>query len=126
MALVVAGPPWPGGGDGGEVGPAPGAGAGNGRPGRRDRRAAGTTLLQRRVHLARVGAGPGRASRHRARRVFANAARQAELDQEFELRTAAQVAEALGNMKGAFMKLGQMASYLDIGLPPHVPKRWPA
>ncbi|MGH9112645.1 MAG: ABC1 kinase family protein, partial [Acidimicrobiales bacterium] len=37
----------------------------------------------------------------------------------FELRTAEQVAEALGGMKGAFMKLGQMASYLDVGLPDH-------
>jgi predicted unusual protein kinase regulating ubiquinone biosynthesis (AarF/ABC1/UbiB family) len=30
---------------------------------------------------------------------------------------AGQVAETLGNMKGAMMKLGQMASYLDQGLP---------
>jgi predicted unusual protein kinase regulating ubiquinone biosynthesis (AarF/ABC1/UbiB family) len=51
--------------------------------------------------------------------VFASAERQAELDQQFELRTAEQVAEALGGMKGAFMKLGQMASYLDVGLPDH-------
>jgi predicted unusual protein kinase regulating ubiquinone biosynthesis (AarF/ABC1/UbiB family) len=81
----------------------------------------GRTTLQRRAHLARLGGRAGADfARHRARRVFANAARQAELDQEFELRTAAQVADALGNMKGAFMKLGQMASYLDIGLPPHV------
>ena len=36
---------------------------------------------------------------------------------ERELRTAEQVAERLGNMKGALMKLGQMASYLDDGLP---------
>ena len=35
----------------------------------------------------------------------------------YQLRTAAQVADALGNMKGALMKLGQMASYLDDGLP---------
>ena len=81
----------------------------------------GRTTLQRRAHLARLGGRAGADfARHRARRVFAGAARQAELDQEFELRTAAQVAEALGNMKGAFMKLGQMASYLDVGLPPHV------
>jgi len=51
--------------------------------------------------------------------VFASAERQAELDEQFELRTAEQVAEALGGMKGAFMKLGQMASYLDVGLPDH-------
>jgi predicted unusual protein kinase regulating ubiquinone biosynthesis (AarF/ABC1/UbiB family) len=78
------------------------------------------TRGQRRVELARMGgrAGAGYAV-HRARRVFASAERQAELDQAFELRTAEQVAEALGGMKGAFMKLGQMASYLDVGLPDH-------
>ena len=32
-------------------------------------------------------------------------------------RTAEQVADELGQMKGALMKLGQMASYLDEGLP---------
>ena len=52
--------------------------------------------------------------------MFAGAHRHAELDEQFQLRTATQVAEALGNMKGAFMKLGQMASYLDVGLPDHV------
>jgi predicted unusual protein kinase regulating ubiquinone biosynthesis (AarF/ABC1/UbiB family) len=79
------------------------------------------TRGQRRAELARMGgrAGAGFAV-HRARRVFASAERQAELDQQFELRTAEQVAEALGGMKGAFMKLGQMASYLDVGLPDHV------
>jgi predicted unusual protein kinase regulating ubiquinone biosynthesis (AarF/ABC1/UbiB family) len=81
----------------------------------------GRTRNQRRAELARAGsrAGAGFAL-HRARRVFAGAARQAELDEQFQLRTAAQVAETLGNMKGAFMKVGQMASYLDIGLPDHV------
>jgi predicted unusual protein kinase regulating ubiquinone biosynthesis (AarF/ABC1/UbiB family) len=79
------------------------------------------TRRQRRAELARLGgrAGAGFAL-HRARRVFASAERQVELDQQFELRTAEQVAEALGDMKGAFMKLGQMASYLDVGLPDHV------
>jgi len=39
------------------------------------------------------------------------------LDEERRFRTAAAVAEELGHMKGALMKLGQMASYLDEGLP---------
>jgi predicted unusual protein kinase regulating ubiquinone biosynthesis (AarF/ABC1/UbiB family) len=52
-----------------------------------------------------------------ARRTFADAERREELDTASQLRTATQVAEALGNMKGAMMKLGQMASYLDQGLP---------
>lgn len=34
-----------------------------------------------------------------------------------QVRTAEQVAETLGNLKGALMKLGQMASYLDQGMP---------
>ena len=43
---------------------------------------------------------------HRARRVFASAARRDTLDAELQLRTAEQVAATLGNMKGALMKLG--------------------
>ena len=54
---------------------------------------------------------------HKARRALLPAARRDELDRRFELATAEQVATALGNMKGALMKLGQMASYLDDGLP---------
>jgi len=54
---------------------------------------------------------------HRARRAFASAEHQEALDRALELRTAEQVVEALGSMKGALMKIGQMASYLDEGLP---------
>ncbi|QIS09811.1 ABC1 kinase family protein [Nocardia arthritidis] len=54
---------------------------------------------------------------HRARRVFASAERQIELDTAFEVKTADQVAGVLGNMRGAVMKIGQMASYLDTGVP---------
>lgn len=39
---------------------------------------------------------------------------------EFQIRTAEDVTTELGNMKGAMMKIGQMASYLDTGLPDHV------
>ncbi|WP_421117964.1 ABC1 kinase family protein [Aquihabitans daechungensis] len=52
-----------------------------------------------------------------ARGVFADAARREELDLARQLKSAEAVAEALGNMKGAMMKLGQMASYLDQGMP---------
>jgi predicted unusual protein kinase regulating ubiquinone biosynthesis (AarF/ABC1/UbiB family) len=75
----------------------------------------------RNVRLAGVGARTGASfAAHRARRVFADAERRRQLDTEFELRTAEQVTEALGHLKGALMKLGQMASYLDQGLPEHV------
>ena len=68
--------------------------------------------------MAGVGAkAGGQYALHRARKVFASAERHAELDAAFELQTAESIAEALGNMKGAMMKLGQMASYLDQGLP---------
>ena len=79
------------------------------------------SVASRNAALATMGArtGAGYVS-HRARRAFASAERKDELDTEFEVRTATQVAEALGNMKGALMKLGQMASYLDQGLPEHV------
>jgi predicted unusual protein kinase regulating ubiquinone biosynthesis (AarF/ABC1/UbiB family) len=52
-----------------------------------------------------------------ARKVFASTERRVELDERRRLTTAAAVADELGNMKGALMKLGQMASYLDEGLP---------
>ena len=53
----------------------------------------------------------------KARSAVASSERRQELQAEFELRSAEQVAEVLGDMKGALMKIGQMASYLDQGLP---------
>ncbi|MDW3216668.1 MAG: AarF/ABC1/UbiB kinase family protein [Ilumatobacteraceae bacterium] len=52
-----------------------------------------------------------------ARKVFASTERRVELDSAREMKTAEAVAAELGQMKGALMKLGQMASYLDEGLP---------
>ncbi len=81
----------------------------------------GTSRAARSIDLARVGAkSSGSYVAHRARRAVAPAHQRAHLDQQFQLKTAEAVAEALGNMKGALMKLGQMASYLDQGLPEHV------
>ena len=75
----------------------------------------------RNARLALLGARTGGSyARHRARRVFADAGQRRRLDTEFEMRTAEQIAETLGHMKGALMKVGQMASYLDQGLPEHV------
>ena len=77
----------------------------------------------RNVQLVGLGGRVGvRWGAHKARRVFADAERQDELDREFELSTAEDVVDRLGNMKGAFMKLGQMASYLDQGMPEHMRK----
>ncbi len=75
----------------------------------------------RNARLALLGLRTGGSyARHRARRVFADAGQRPRLDTEFEMRTAEQIAETLGHMKGALMKVGQMASYLDQGLPDHV------
>ena len=63
---------------------------------------------------ARVGLGHAGTS---ARKVFAGAERKEQLSRSRELKSAQQVADELGNMKGALMKVGQMASYLDDGLP---------
>jgi predicted unusual protein kinase regulating ubiquinone biosynthesis (AarF/ABC1/UbiB family) len=80
-----------------------------------------TSRTARNAAMAGVGAKAGGSyALHRARRAFASAERQAELDVQFELKTAEAITDALGNMKGALMKLGQMASYLDQGLPEHV------
>jgi predicted unusual protein kinase regulating ubiquinone biosynthesis (AarF/ABC1/UbiB family) len=57
------------------------------------------------------------AALNRAQRVFASAARREALDARLQLRTAQQVTETLGSMKGAMMKIGQLASYLDDAMP---------
>jgi predicted unusual protein kinase regulating ubiquinone biosynthesis (AarF/ABC1/UbiB family) len=74
--------------------------------------------LHRNAQLARMGARVGTTyATTAARKTFASAERREALDRHRELRSAQQVAEELGHMKGALMKLGQMASYLDDGLP---------
>ena len=73
---------------------------------------------RRNGRLARLGARIGLAhAGTSARKVFAGAERSEQLSRAREMKTAQQVANELGNMKGALMKLGQMASYLDDGLP---------
>ena len=77
-----------------------------------------TSRRRRNAEVARMGVAVGGTyASVRARQLFAAAPRRAELDDELRLRSAEQVAARLGNMKGALMKLGQMASYLDDGLP---------
>ena len=77
-----------------------------------------TDRARRTAQLAKIGASTGTGYvAMRARGALASDERRDQLRAEFELRTAEQVAETLGGMKGALMKLGQMASYLDQGLP---------
>ena len=57
---------------------------------------------------------------HQAKRALADEEHKVELDRAYELKSSAQVAEALGNMKGVLMKLGQMASFVNEGFPDHL------
>ncbi len=81
-------------------------------------RSVGASWAYRNARLARMGARVGGTyATTAARKTFASAQRRTELDNEREIKTAQQVADELGQMKGALMKIGQMASYLDDGLP---------
>lgn len=71
----------------------------------------------RTLQVARTASRIGRGYAYdSARQVFAGAARREELKTQRQLRSAAEVVETLGSMKGALMKLGQLASYLDGGM----------
>ncbi len=54
---------------------------------------------------------------NRARRIVTPAERRAELDTQFAIRTAEDVAKELGEMKGVLMKVGQLVSFIAEGLP---------
>jgi predicted unusual protein kinase regulating ubiquinone biosynthesis (AarF/ABC1/UbiB family) len=51
------------------------------------------------------------------RRVFAGTAGRARIDEQQRLDSAKRVAETMGHMKGAFMKLGQMVSFVTDDVP---------
>jgi len=55
---------------------------------------------------------------HRTKRLFAGSSRHEELDNQFAIRSAQDVARELGNMKGALMKFGQLLSFIVEALPP--------
>lgn len=77
-----------------------------------------TKWVGRSTRVARLGAKVGVTHLGTAaRKVFADAERRSELDTKRQIATAQHVTEELGQMKGALMKLGQMASYLDDALP---------
>jgi predicted unusual protein kinase regulating ubiquinone biosynthesis (AarF/ABC1/UbiB family) len=74
--------------------------------------------LGRSVASARIAGRIGAARlTGQVRTRLAPAERREEVAAAVELRTAEQVADSLGDMKGALMKLGQIASFLDEGLP---------
>lgn len=89
----------------------------------RARRAAGLratalALSGRSLRVWRMTArGTGRYAGMRVRRAITPAERRAELDAQFAVRTAEDVAKELGEMKGVLMKAGQMLSFIAEGLP---------
>jgi predicted unusual protein kinase regulating ubiquinone biosynthesis (AarF/ABC1/UbiB family) len=75
--------------------------------------------LRRTLRVWRLTARNGiRFVAHRARRLVTHESRQQELDDQFAIRTAEDVARELGNMKGALMKFGQLLSFVVEALPP--------
>ena len=64
-------------------------------------------MVRRGTHLAVV----------KVRGAAADEARKRELEEQFKIRTAEDVARELGNMKGVIMKAGQMLSFILDGLP---------
>jgi predicted unusual protein kinase regulating ubiquinone biosynthesis (AarF/ABC1/UbiB family) len=77
-----------------------------------------TSRRARNLQIAALSARLGGATAlTRARATFASAERREELNAALQLRSATEVAQTLGQMKGALMKIGQMASYIDEGLP---------
>jgi predicted unusual protein kinase regulating ubiquinone biosynthesis (AarF/ABC1/UbiB family) len=85
-------------------------------PGRRPVSARGVAARNARLAVAGARTSASYAA-HRARRIVTPPDQREALDAAHQVRTTAQVVETLGNMKGALMKIGQMASYLDDGLP---------
>jgi predicted unusual protein kinase regulating ubiquinone biosynthesis (AarF/ABC1/UbiB family) len=84
--------------------------------------AAGTAMRQSRAGrgaaLARLALRiGGRYLARSPRLLFASVERRTELRHDLALRSADEVAEELGSMKGVLMKLGQMASYIYEDMP---------
>jgi predicted unusual protein kinase regulating ubiquinone biosynthesis (AarF/ABC1/UbiB family) len=84
-------------------------------------RRAGRLRLTRGVAaLGLVGRGGARYAANAPRLFAAAGENRQRLRNDLALQTAEDVATTLGAMKGVLMKLGQMASYVDDGLPPEV------
>ena len=75
--------------------------------------------VERRVRIMRLTARRGlHFATTKVRGRNATEAQRAQLDEQFAIKTAQDVAQVLGGMKGAIMKAGQMLSFIADGLPP--------
>jgi predicted unusual protein kinase regulating ubiquinone biosynthesis (AarF/ABC1/UbiB family) len=97
----------------------------DGQPGSTGGRSPGGKLNEPRLRVGRGLAAMRLAARGGARyavnapRLFAAAGeRRQQLRDDLALRTAQDVADTLGTMKGVLMKIGQLASYVDDGIAP--------
>src|ERR1700729_2341433 len=91
------------------------SGAGANPPGRQQPR----LRVSRGLTAMRLAARGGARYAANAPRLFAAAGEQRQqLRDDLALRTAQDVADTLGTMKGVLMKIGQLASYVDDGLAP--------
>jgi len=80
-----------------------------------------TSLLSRTLSTSKTAVGiASKVTQNRMRRLFANPEEKERLKAEELTAIAEHVAEELGQLKGLVMKVGQMTSYIDIGLPENV------
>ncbi len=59
-----------------------------------------------------------RKARLRIHQLLVRREHRKRLEEEYHIKTAAEAAQVMGNMKGVFMKLGQIVSFAHEGLPP--------
>lgn len=80
-------------------------------------RLAATTTWRTRRMWRLTARNAGRFAGTQARRIVTPAEHRAELDLQFAVRTAEDVAQELGEMKGVLMKVGQLVSFIVEALP---------
>ena len=90
---------------------------------RRNRAGIPTSMTARATSIGSLATrSAARKAALRMRQVMASKERRAELERRYHLKTSGEVAELMGQMKGVFMKLGQVASFARESLPPEARK----
>ncbi len=90
---------------------------------RRNRAGISTSMTSRAASVGGLATrSAARKAALRMRQVISSKAKKAELEQRYHLKTSGEVAELMGQMKGVFMKLGQIASFARESLPPEARK----
>lgn len=90
---------------------------------RRNRAGISTSALSRAAAMGGLATrSAARKAALRMRQVIATRAQKEALEHRYHIRTSGEVAEMMGQMKGVFMKLGQIASFARESLPPEARK----